>query len=352
MSAASRAAIIWKRLPHRTVGILFFDILVIAITAAFAPSFVSSDNITVILDNMALPAIVLVPTVFLLGAGRFDLSMDGVAALSGMVAGEVMLHGGGPVWGIIAALAVGLFIGAVNGFLIEWLGLNPLIVTLATWWIAAGAALGVASGATLGGFSTTFTNLGQTTALGVFVYVWYALPILVIGTVILGFTRVGAHVLATGSDRESARLNGLRVRRTGLVLFMASGLSASFAGVIFVARLGAATTLPYNGLALQVIAASVIGGSSLYGGRGDVVGALLGLLLLNTISNAAIYLNISTYWTQTIIGLVLLGAVLWEVFNAWRSARRGIAQNRANRVKQISALLKRAAPDQGSADGI
>jgi len=351
VTAKGRAARIWERLPHRTLGILFFDIVVIGITAALAPSFISSDNIVVILDNMALPAIVLVPTVFLLGAGRFDLSMDGVAALSGMVAGEVMLHGGGPWWAIAAALAVGLFIGAVNGVLIEWLGLNPLIVTLATWWIAAGAALGVASGATLGGFSTTFTNLGQTTFAGVFVYVWYAVPILVIGTVVLGFTRVGAHVLATGGNREAARLNGLRVRQTGLVLFMASGLSASFAGVIFVARLGAATTLPYNGLALQVIAAAVIGGSSLYGGRGEVVGALLGLLLLNIISNAAIYLNISTYWTQTIIGLVLLVAVLWEVVVAWRTARRGLAQSRASAVNQISARLKRAALDQGRADG-
>jgi ribose transport system permease protein len=352
MKLNPRLAAVWRRMPHRTFGILLFDIVVMGITGLLAPAFLSTDNIEVILDNMALPAIVLVPTVYLLGAGRFDLSMDGVSALSGMVAGEVMLHGGGIEWAIVAGLAVGLLIGAVNGVLIEWLQLNPLIVTLGTWWIAAGAALGVAHGATLGGFPTSFTSIGQTTTIGLLVYVWYAVPVLVIGGVLLSFTRIGSHVLATGGNREAARLNGLRVRRTGLILFIASGLSASFAGVIFVARLGAATTLPFNGLALQVIAAAVIGGSSLYGGRGEVIGALLGLLLLNVISNAAIYLNISTYWTQTIIGIVLLGAILWEVILASRANRRGMPHRRDSRASRITALLTRASQDQGRADEV
>jgi ribose transport system permease protein len=305
----------WRNLLlHRATLIAALDAVVVIGVGIAQPSFLSWSNFSSLFNNMALPAIVLVPNVFLLGAGRFDLSPDGVSALSGVVSGEILIHTGlGTAGGIVAGLAVGVAIGVVNGVLVERTGLNPLIVTLGTWWIAAGTALGVTKGTDVVEFPNAFQNIGGATVGGMLITTWYAVPVLVLGALVLSFTRFGAHTLGTGGNREAARLNGIRVRRIGIGLYAASALASAFAGVMFAGRLDSATSNPFTGLALQVIAAAVIGGSSLYGGRGTVLGALFGLLLLNLISDSTIYLGISTYWEQTITGAVLLVAVYGDI---------------------------------------
>lgn len=309
---------------HRATLMAILDGLLVLGVGIAHPDFASWSNFSSMFDNMALPAIVLVPTVFLLGAGRFDLSPDGVSALAGIVAGEVMVHTGlGTGGGIIAGLLVGAGFGLLNGVLVERVGLNPLIVTLGTWWLAAGAALGITKGSDLVQFPNAFQNIGGATVGGMTITTWYAIPILAVGALLLAFTRAGAHVLASGGNREAARLNGVRVKRIGIMLFVASAVASAFAGVMFAGRLNSATSNPFTGLALQVIASSVIGGSSLYGGKGTIVGALLGLLLLNLISDSTIYLGISTYWEQAITGGVLLLAVYGDVLAGTPTSDRG-----------------------------
>ena len=314
----------------RVGGLILLDVVFIALVGSYNSDFVRVENFRVILDNMGLDAVVLVGTVLLLAGGRFDLSIDGVAALSGIVAGKLLVDSGvGTVPAIAAGLACGLAIGLVNGVLIEVAGLNPLMTTLATWWATTGIALGLTQGYSPFGFPDAFTQLGQATFFGSMVAVYYALVVVSLAAILLAFSPFGYHIFATGGDREASRLNGIRVNRIGILLYAFAGLLSAFAGLVFAARLSTASPVAFDGLALDVIAAAVIGGASLNGGRGSVVGALLGLLLLNMLGNAAIYDGISPYWQKAISGAVLLVAVSGDVLaervqlSEWRPWRRG-----------------------------
>jgi ribose transport system permease protein len=290
----------------------------------------------VIVDNMGLDAVVMTGTVLLLAAGRFDLSIDGVASLSGVTAGKLMTGGGLP-WeaAMLAGIGTGLVVGLVNGILIEAVGLNPLMTTLGTWWASSGIALGLTEGYSPYNFPQSFDNLGQATPATLMISVWYALAIVLVTAILLSFTRFGAHIFATGGNREAARLNGIKVRQIGILLYAFSGTLAAFAGVIFAARLSAASPAAFDGLALNVIAAAVIGGASLAGGRGSVIGGLLGLFLLEMLGNAAIYVGISPYWQKVISGVVLLVAVLADVLASRREKRAGEPTNWRRRVHRL-----------------
>ncbi len=310
-------------LRSRTVALLLFNLVFILAVGLYNPDFLAPDNLRVIVENMALEAIVMVGAVFLLAAGRFDLSVDGSATLSGVVAGLILTNSGLPwVVALLAGFATGLAFGIANGLMIEVGGMDPLMTTLATWWLGIGIALGATQGYSPYGFPEGFSRLGQARVGGTLIFVYYAIGIVAIGAVVLSLTRFGWQVFATGGDREASRLNGVRVVRIGIILYAASGLLAGIAGTIFAARLGNATSQAFDGLALNVIAAAVIGGAALTGGRGSVLGGVLGLLLLNMLGNAAIFVGLSPYWQKGISGVVLLVAVAADVVGRRRSSRR------------------------------
>jgi ribose transport system permease protein len=308
----------------RVVTLIVFEAMLIAAVGSYNSDFLRLDNIRVILDNMSLEAIAMVGTVLLLAAGRFDLSIDGVANLSGIVAGLVLTN-----WGVHWIVAVvlgfgtGLLVGIVNGVLIERFGLNPLMTTLGTWWATAGIALGATKGYTPYNFPHGFASLGQSTVGTFLVEDYYAVGFVVVVGIVLAFSKFGFHVYATGGDREAARLNGIKVVGLGIVLYAFAGLLSGIVGTVFAARLASAPATAFDGLALNVIAGAVIGGASLSGGRGSVLGGLLGLLLLNMLSNASIYVGISPYWEKAISGFVLVVAVGADVVAARREARAG-----------------------------
>lgn len=340
MTASHRASArrfetdVFRRALHSRITLIAIIDIVFVITIWFInPDFVRWQNFVVIIDNMALPAIVMVPTVMLLAAGRFDLSIDGTAALAGMTAGIVLTNTGlGTLGGILAGLLVGLLIGVVNGVLIERFDLNPLVTTLATWWIAAGTAVGVAGGTTVYGFPTLFQQLGQTRVGGTLISTWYAVVICLAAGIFLSLTKIGYHIFAVGGNRDAARLNGINTRRIGISLYAMSGVAAAFAGVVFSGRLNGASPSPFDGLSLTVIAGAVIGGASIYGGRGSIAGAVLGLLLLSMLGNAAIYVGISPFWQKAISGVVLLAAVLSDFVIA---RLRSSQESTTKRIRQV-----------------
>jgi ribose/xylose/arabinose/galactoside ABC-type transport system permease subunit len=174
---------------------------------------------------------------------------------------------------------------------------------------------------------------------------WYAVVVVIVVAVVLAFSKFGFHVYATGGDREAARLNGIKVVALGIGLYALSGLLSGVVGTIFAARLASAPATAFDGLALNVIAAAVIGGASLTGGRGSVVGAFLGLLLLNMLSNAAIYVGISPYWEKAISGFVLIVAVGADVLAARREARAG----EPRRARRLLWRAKGGASETGMA---
>lgn len=299
-----------RLLRSREAALLLICLAFAALISRINADFATVDNFRVIIENMALQSIVMAAMVMLMVAGRFDLSVDGVASLSGIVAGELMASlNVAPLLAVLAGFTVGITVGLINGFAIERLGMNPLMTTLATWWACSGASLGVTGGTSPYNFPSSFTTFGQTTLLGLNVTVWYAVLLLPLLGLVLSFTKFGYHTFATGGDRRAARLHGVKVARVGIVLYVVVGISASFAGILYTARLGTASPVVLDGMNLQVIAAAVIGGASLSGGEGSVIGGVLGLLLLNMLGDAAIYVGISPYWQKAISGVVLFLAV-------------------------------------------
>jgi ribose transport system permease protein len=349
----STKALVGILLRKRVVSLVILELIFVAGVGAYNSDFLRFENFRVIFDNMALDAIAMVGTVFLLAAGRFDLSIDGVANLSGILAGLSLTNWGvPPVVAVLIGLGTGLTVGLINGVLIERYDFNPLITTLGTWWATLGIALGVTQGYTPYNFPQGFNNIGQATFGSLLIEVWYAVAIMAVGGVILKFTRFGYHVYATGGDRDASRLNGVRVVGIGILLYAVSGTLSGLVGTVFAARLASAPATAFSGLALNVIAGAVIGGASLSGGRGSVIGGLLGLLLLNMLDNAAIYVGISPYWEQLISGSVLLIAVGADVAASRREARAGEVGASRRGLGSIFGKSRATDAEAGAGDGV
>lgn len=324
----------------RLLSLVFANVALIAFTSWREPNFFRAETFRVIIDNMAPGALLVPVAVMLLAAGRFDLSSDGAAVLGGVTAGLAMSDWNLPTGvAVLLGLSIGGAVGLINGIAIEYFDMNPLITTLATWWITAGLAMGFTKGQSPGRFPDAFEAIGRTRVLGVLPAVWYAVTVVIVATVVFNMMRAGRHILATGGDRDAARLNGIRIREIGLYLYLLSGLAAAFVGIVFAARLGSASASAFDGLTLEVIAGAVIGGAALTGGRGSVIGGLLGLFLLKSLASAAVFLGISPFWQRAITGCVLLIAVGSDAFSRWRSEWLANRRRTSDDVAPISASV-------------
>ncbi len=302
-----------RLLSNRAFIMLLINIGFIAIMTQLSPYFLYAGNgfanFRVMFVNMAMDTIVLSSMVILLVGGMFDLSVDGVVNMTGVITGA-LIASGFSIWVAIAGgVASALIVGLINGYAVTWLRMNPLMTTLGTWWVAQGIAYGVTQGISSHSFPQTFVNLGYSSPLGVPMPIWYAVVLVALAIWTLSKTRFGYHVYATGGNREGARLNGVKVDRITVISFVLAALAAALAGIVYAARLNAAVPQTVNGLNLRVIAGAVIGGCSLTGGEGSIVGALLGLFFMTMLTNASIMLNISPYWQMCILGVVVLIAV-------------------------------------------
>ncbi len=301
---------------RRLLGLLAINATFMAVMGLLAPVFLSRANLNVMLSNMAFEAIALAGLTLLLVARLFDLSIDGVVAMTGVVCGQLMVWGVPPVLAIVTAMAAGGLVGLVNGLLVMRLKVNPIIGTLGTWWVMTGIAYGMTSGIAPYGFPDWFGTMGQARIGGVRVYVLYAAVIVGVLAAVLAFTKLGRHIYIMGGNPEAGRLFGVRVERVGIALYGIMGLLAAFIGVIMAARLDAGSPNAVDGMTMRVLAAAVIGGCALSGGKGNILSGLLGLLLLNMLTNAATILGISPYWQKGVIGIVLLLALTVDAVNS------------------------------------
>jgi ribose transport system permease protein len=210
---------------------------------------------------------------------------------------------------ILAACAVGLGIGALNGLIVTVLGVNPLIATLGTMSMARGVALVFTEGFSLSSLPAGFAVFGKAQILGLPLMAWIMLVIVVLGDIGLRRTRFLRQVYFIGGNERAAALSGIPVARVRVICFMLSGLLAAVAGILLASRLMSGTPTAGNALELQVLAAAVIGGASLRGGEGTVLGAFLGVVFVALISNAMTMLAVSIYWQMIVTGFVLIVAV-------------------------------------------
>jgi|WetSurSiteA1Bulk_404760.scaffolds.fasta_scaffold04921_2 ribose transport system permease protein len=306
----------------RIIGLALINIAFIVLLAMTTPYFMSKGNLITLIDNMAIEAIVLSGYTLLLIGGHFDLSTDGVVALSGISAGLLMNSGVSWYIAVGVAMLVAAFIGLVNGIVVIKANINGLIATLTTWWICIGVGLGMTKGLSPHSFPDIFQTIGQTRVLGFRITVIYAVIAIIVISVILHLTRTGAHIYTSGDNSQSSALMGIEVDRLGIGAYLLVALLAGFVGVVLSSRMNASSIGVVDGMTLRIIAAAVIGGCSLSGGKGSVIGGILGLLLMSILGNAIIQWGISPYWQKAVLGGILLTAALSERLNFVRRRKR------------------------------
>ena len=296
-------------LGRRAVIMLLINLLFMVGMATVTPYFLTIPNLNVMLVGMAMETIVLAAMVILLVGGMFDLSVDGTVNMSGVLIGALLTRGVNMWLAVAAGMVAAVVMGLVNGISVTKLRMNPLMTTLGTWWIAQGIAFGITQGISSHSFSSEFITLGMGSPFGLTMPLWYMIVLVPIAIWVLSKTRFGYHVYATGGNREGARLHGVNVDRVTIISFVLVALASALAGMVYAARLNTAVPQAVNGLNLRVIAGAVIGGCSLAGGEGGIVGALLGLLFMTMLVNGSIILGISPYWQISVLGFVVVVAV-------------------------------------------
>jgi ribose transport system permease protein len=299
-------------------------IILCVVLSLATDKFLTTSNLLNVLVQMSVVGIAAVGGTFVIITSGIDLSVGSNVALSGMVAAYTMKElGASGLVGLLVALAVGAFVGVVNGTSVTVLRLTPFIATLAVLAMCRGLTQQVSQGQTIFGFPPDFTFLGNGRIAGIQAPVVITIIVFAVGWFVLTRTTFGQQVYAVGGNREAARLAGIPVKRVIFSVYVLAGLCAGLAGIVLAGRLNSALSSSATGLELQVIAAVVIGGTSLFGGRGSLVGTFIGALLIGVINNGLTLLNVNPFWTQFIQGVVIFVAVLLDALNQRRLQAAG-----------------------------
>ena len=277
---------------------------------ALSPHFLTVSNLLNVLEQTSINAIVAVGMTFVIISGGIDLSVGSVLALAGVVLASALAAGAPVSVAILVALGVGSLCGIVNGLLVSAGRLPPFIVTPGMMSVARGAALMWAEGRPISGFSASFRELATDRVLMVPAPVVITAIIYLGAHFVLAGTIFGRATYAIGGNEEAARLSGVAVRFHKTAVYGVSGLMSGAAAVLLTARLNSAQPTAGIMYELDAIAATVIGGTSLLGGEGTLAGALIGALIMGVLRNGLNLLNVSSFFQQVVIGLVIIGAVL------------------------------------------
>lgn len=306
----------------------FVVVLVLGVVLTFlSPYFFTPSNILAIFLQMSTIAIIAVGQTMVIVTAGIDLSVSTVVALAGVVSTTLIVHDHfGVLAGIVAGMVVGAITGLANGLLITRLHLPPFIATLGMLSVCEGIALLIPKGQAVYGVPYSFHFLGGG-YLGPIPFAAIVMVIVaIIGYIILAHSMLGRAAYAIGGNAETARLSGINVSRTLIYVYMMSGLLAGLAGVMEASRVVSGQPEAGTNYNLNSIAAAVIGGASLFGGEGTVLGALIGALLMEIISNGGDLLNISTFWQDVVIGVVIVLAVYYDNIRRRALARQSTAR--------------------------
>ena len=307
-------------LEIRELTLLVMIFLIIVLMANLNPYFLTYSNFRAISVGMAPTAIIVIGMAILLASGGFDLSVGSVMALSSTVVAMLMLSGYSILVSVFISILLGAFIGLSNGCLVTAFNINPLIATLGTMSIARGFALVLTEGFSLSSLPASFGWIGKSSIMGLPALVLLMLIMVVIFDLLVRHTRFFRQVYFIGANEKAAMLSGIHVSRVRIIAYILSGALAALAGVLLASRLMSGTPTAGNGIELQVLAAAVIGGASLQGGEGTVLGAFLGVVFVALINNSMTMLAVSIYWQMIVIGTVLVIAVALDMLIRRRKA--------------------------------
>jgi ribose transport system permease protein len=289
-------------------------IILCAVTALLTGRFLSPLNVTNILVQSSIMAVIAMGMTFVIVGGGFDLSVGSTAALAGCVASMVMLEAGiaaGAASGILAGALVGL----ANGLVIAFLNVNPFITTLGMMVLVRGVVFLITGGAPVSGESglpAAFISFGSERFLGLHYLVWIPVILLALLSLVLHWTPYGRRVYATGGGREAAYLSGVPVQRVIASTYIWCGALAGIAGVMLAARLQSGQPTAGEFYELTAIAAVVLGGASLHGGEGTLYKSVIGVFIMVVLGNALNLLNVDSYWQRVAVGAVIIAAAAAE----------------------------------------
>jgi ribose transport system permease protein len=301
-------------------------LLMVVIFSIFAEGFFTKDNFWLVLRQVSVNTCLSVGMTLVILTGGIDLSVGSVLALSGAIMAGLLKNGlelpafnlfiGFTLMGaVIAGLIVGASLGFFNGFMITRFKIPPFVATLAMLTIARGLTELWTGGAAITGLGKTFGYLGTGWFLGIPVQVWTCAAIVAIVVVLLRKTRFGRYVYAVGGNERAAILSGLNVNRIKLLVYTITGALSAVGGLIVTSKLNSATPTAGDGYELDSIAAVVIGGTSLSGGKGSVLGTILGALIIGVLNSGLIILQVPPFWQKVIKGFVILLAVAIDKLN-------------------------------------
>lgn len=302
-----------RRVARSNTEVLFpLGVLVVLFVtlSILSPHFFTQENLSNLLGEASVLAIIAFGVTIVILAGHFDLSVGAGVALVGTVAGMVMVNTDSTLLGIAAGIGTGLALGAVNGVLVAYLLIPSFIATLAMLVIARGLSLTITDGRAVTGLPAGFTDFVSSSFLGITVATWIAAVVLLVLFVVLHRTRLGVEILAVGGNAEAARLSGLSVRWVQAAAFLISGAAVSIAGLVLTGRLATAQPNAAQLTELWSVAAVVLGGTSLYGGRGSVLWTVVGVLLIAVIQNGLTLENVNADTQNIVLGTVFIAAAL------------------------------------------
>ena len=307
----------WKRIGTMREAGLIAIILALCIIMSFAsPHFLTLGNFRAMLMSFSIEGIVVVGMTVLLIVGGIDLAVGSVLCFAMVFAGTMFVMGVDPWIASLLGIAMSGLIGAVMGFFVTVVGLNHFITSLAAMVIVRGLCLAITKGTPISLFTLPpeFKAVGQGSIYGIPYVILIFLAVIVIFDFLLRRATAFRKVFYTGSNEKAALYSGIKTNQVKFWVTVLSSTLAGFAGIIYMSRFGSATPTFGVGMELNIIAAAVIGGASLNGGSGTILGAILGIALLSVVTSSLILLNVSVYWQDMIKGCILLAAVSADHF--------------------------------------
>jgi len=308
VETTTETALVPKKGMNILFGLILLGLLLLLwlLLGIFTNSFWTPNNISNLLRQGAMTAILAVGQTFVIITAGIDLSVGAVVGFSSVTVAW-LLQAGVPLWPAMAlTLLVGVAIGAFHAFGIVRMGLPAFIITLATLTSLRGIGLLITNGSTISISNDAFTDFSRADFLGVPSLFWMVLVVAVPAYIFLHLSRWGRYLFAVGSNSEAARLSGVNVNRTIYLAYILSSTCAAFVGLLLASRIGIGNATQAEGWELQAIASSVIGGTSLFGAVGSVHGPLIGAFILATINNGANLLNVNSFWQRIITGALII----------------------------------------------
>lgn len=298
-----------RRHSFRELGIFLSLVAICAFTGIVNPIFLSFENIVDVLRSTSFTLIVAVGMTFVLISAGLDLSVGSTIGLSGIITGWALVSGWPVALAILLGMGAGTLVGLVNGLVIVRFRIPPLIVTLGTMYIARGFVYVVSQGRPFYPFPDSFGFLGQGYFLRIPIGVYLVLVICVAGHWVLRNTVFGRSVYALGGNEEASRTAGIPTQKVKVAIYALSAFAASITGILMASRLSSSQAGAGTGWEMTVIASVIIGGTSLYGGSGSILGTAFGAAIMTVLTNSMVLMRVPVFWQKIVVGVIIIVAV-------------------------------------------